>query len=87
MLGYLRMIREFVHVRLPIAQKGATRLFAALGSTDRHGTAPSAGACTPEDIAATIFHLLGFPPTHRLVTLRDATIFPDGRVLDGVLEA
>jgi hypothetical protein len=57
------------------------------GSTDRHGTAPSEGACTPEDIAATIFHLLGFPPTHRLATLRDATIFPDGRVLDGVLEA
>jgi len=57
------------------------------GATDRHGTAPSEGACTPADVAATVFHLLGFPPDHRLATVRDTTIFPDGRVLDGLIGA
>jgi len=57
------------------------------GATDRHGTAPSDGACTPADVAATVVQLLGFPPTHRLATLRDSTIFPDGRVLDGLIGA
>ena len=36
---------------------------------------------------ATVFQLLGFPPAHRLATLRDTTIFPDGRVLDGLTGA
>jgi hypothetical protein len=57
------------------------------GATDWRGTAPSEGACTPADIAATVFHLLGFPPAHRLATLRDSTIFPEGRVLTGLLKA
>jgi uncharacterized protein (DUF1501 family) len=57
------------------------------GATDRHGTAPSEGSCTPADVAATVFHLLGFPPAHRLAALRDTSIFPDGRVLDGTIQA
>ena len=51
------------------------------GTTDRHGAAPASDPCTPEDIAATIFDLLGFPPSHRLATLRDTSIFPAGQVL------
>jgi uncharacterized protein (DUF1501 family) len=51
------------------------------GATDRHGAAPASDPCTPEDIAATIFDRLGFLPSHRLATLRDTSIFPDGRVL------
>jgi hypothetical protein len=51
------------------------------GKTDRHGAAPASDPCTPEDIAATVFDRLGFPPTYRLATLRDTSIFPDGRVL------
>jgi hypothetical protein len=57
------------------------------GATDRHGTAPREAACTPADIAATIFHQLGFAPAHRLATLRNAPLFPDGRVLDGLIGA
>ncbi len=55
------------------------------GATDRLGTEPRLNPCTPQDVAATIFHRLGFEPTHRLATLRDASVFPEGRVLKPLL--
>jgi hypothetical protein len=57
------------------------------GATDRRGMAPRKGECTPADLAATIFHLLGFPPSHRLATLGDTTIFSDDHVVNGLIEA
>src|SRR5262249_61948905 len=33
------------------------------GSTDAQGMAPDKDPCTPDDVAATIFHQLGIPPT------------------------
>ena len=34
----------------------------AYGATDAHGMTPSIDACTPDDVAATIFHCLGIDP-------------------------
>jgi uncharacterized protein (DUF1501 family) len=57
------------------------------GATDRFGEVPTQAPCTPADMAATIFDRLGFPPAHRLETLRDTAIFPEGRVLRGLTGA
>jgi hypothetical protein len=55
-----------------------------IGCGEGHGTR---SACTPADLATTVFHLLGFPPNHRLATLRCSAIFPDGRILNGLSKA
>ncbi len=36
----------------------------AYGSTDDRGTAPTRDACSPDDLAATLFQRLGFGPRH-----------------------
>ncbi len=64
---------------------GGLRRGHVYGETDRNGTVPTKDPCTPEDVAATVFDRLGFPPAHRLPALRDTPIFPEGRVLEGLV--
>jgi hypothetical protein len=57
------------------------------GGTDAQGTAPVDAPCVPADIAATIFHCLGFEPHTELPTPagRSVQLFREGRVLQRVL--
>ncbi len=63
-------------------QGGATH-----GATDGRGLAPAVDPCSPDDLAATIFHRLGFNPRHEVATPsgRPIAIFRDGRVLDRLI--
>jgi hypothetical protein len=55
-----------------------------LGATDKRGMAPARDACSPDDLAATIFHRLGFAPLHETHSAigRPIPIFREGRYLD-----
>ncbi len=55
-----------------------------LGATDERGMAPCRDACSPDDLAATIFRRLGFGPRHevRSASGRPITIFREGRCLE-----
>jgi hypothetical protein len=57
------------------------------GSTDPRGGGPATEACSPADVAATIFHALGIEPTHEIRTPagRPMALFRDGKVLEGLL--
>ena len=57
------------------------------GATDARGTAPAVAPCSPDDLAATIFHRLGFGPRHEVTTAggRPIAIFREGRVLDSLI--
>ena len=57
------------------------------GSTDARGTAPTTDPCSPDDLAATIFHRLGFGPRHEVATAsgRPIAIFREGRVLESLI--
>jgi hypothetical protein len=57
------------------------------GSTDSQGMAPSNDPCTPDDVAATLFHTLGLDPHRELQTPtgRPVQLFREGRVLPRVL--
>lgn len=59
----------------------------AHGSTDAEGMAPSNDPCTPDDVAATIFHCLGFDPHTELTTTtgRPIQLFREGRVIEKLL--
>jgi hypothetical protein len=59
----------------------------AHGSTDAHGAAPDAEACSPDDVAATIFQALGVPPHQEVTTPsgRPVAIFREGKVLEPLL--
>jgi hypothetical protein len=54
-----------------------------LGATDGRGMAPSRDACSPDDLAATIFQRMGFGPGHEVLSAggRPVQIFRDGRCL------
>jgi len=54
------------------------------GKTDSQGVAPATDACTPDDIAATLFHALGIDPHHELMTRtgRPMQLFPEGKIID-----
>jgi hypothetical protein len=54
------------------------------GATDERGMAPSRDACSPDDLAATIFRRLGFGPHHevRSASGRPIAIFREGRCLE-----
>jgi hypothetical protein len=53
------------------------------GATDPHGTAPSRDACSPDDLAATVFHHLGIGPKHEIASGsgRPIAAFREGMVL------
>lgn len=59
----------------------------AHGSTDAQGMAPSNDPCTPDDVAATIFHCLGIDPHTELNTStgRPIQLFREGRVIEKLL--
>jgi hypothetical protein len=58
------------------------------GSTDSSGMAPATDACTPDDVASTIFSNLGIDPHHELTspTGRPIQLFREGRVLEHIVE-
>lgn len=58
-----------------------------LGGTDANGNAPIGEPCSPADVAATVFHLLGVGPTRELRTPggRPVTLFREGKVLEGLV--
>jgi hypothetical protein len=59
----------------------------AYGSTDDRGTAPTRDACTPDDLAATLFQRLGFGPRHEVHSTggRPIPIFREGRCLEALV--
>ena len=56
------------------------------GATDERGMAPCRDACSPDDLAATIFQRLGFGPRHevRSASGRPIAIFREGRCLEAL---
>jgi uncharacterized protein (DUF1501 family) len=56
----------------------------AHGSTDASGMAPATDPCTPDDVAATIFHQLGIDPHTELQTPtgRPMQLFREGKVIE-----
>ena len=59
----------------------------AHGTTDANGMAPATEACTPDDLAATLFHCLGINPRTELTTPtnRPIQLFREGRVVEKLL--
>jgi hypothetical protein len=59
----------------------------AHGTTDVQGMAPASEACTPDDVSATIFHLLGIDPHTELQTPtgRPIQLFREGKVIEKLL--
>jgi Protein of unknown function (DUF1501) len=57
------------------------------GTTDSQGMAPATDACTPDDIASTIFQCLGLDPHQELPTPigRPIQLFREGRVVSRLL--
>jgi hypothetical protein len=57
------------------------------GSTDPRGAAPAADACSPDDLAATIFQRLGISPHHEVPSAsgRPIAIFREGKCLAPLL--
>jgi hypothetical protein len=66
---------------------GAFRRGYAHGTTDREGMAPATLPCTPDDIAATIFHQLGIDPHRELTTPtgRPIQLFREGQVVRSLM--
>jgi hypothetical protein len=66
---------------------GGLRGGIAYGSTDALGEAPASDPCSPTDLAATLFHLLGIAPTQEVTTPsgRPLALFREGKVLDGLV--
>jgi uncharacterized protein (DUF1501 family) len=58
------------------------------GSTDAQGMVPATDPCTPDDVAATIFHQLGIDPHQELQTAigRPVQLFREGNVLSRLIE-
>jgi uncharacterized protein (DUF1501 family) len=59
----------------------------AHGTTDTNGMAPASEPVTPDDMSATIFHLLGIDPHLELMTTtgRPINIFREGKVVTKLL--
>ncbi len=57
------------------------------GTTDASGMAPANDPCLPDDVSATIFHLLGLNPHQDLMTPsgRPIALFREGKVLNALL--
>jgi uncharacterized protein (DUF1501 family) len=57
------------------------------GTTDVQGMAPASEACTPDDVASTVFHSLGIEPHTELQTPtgRPVQLFREGKVIEKLL--
>jgi hypothetical protein len=66
---------------------GGFRRGHAHGTTDVNGMAPATEPCTPDDVAASIFHNLGLDPHQELMTPtgRPIQLFREGRVVTKLL--
>jgi hypothetical protein len=66
---------------------GGFRRGYAHGTTDASGMAPTTDACTPDDVASTIFQCLGLDPHQELQTPtgRPIQLFREGRVISRLL--
>ncbi|MFN4260066.1 MAG: DUF1501 domain-containing protein [Gemmataceae bacterium] len=66
---------------------GGFRRGYAHGTTDANGMAPDLEPCTPDDVSATIFNLLGIDPHMELMTPsgRPIALFREGKVVDKLL--
>ncbi len=66
---------------------GGIRRGSVYGSTDEKCMDPATAASSPDDVAATIFHCLGFEPTYELTTPtnRPVQLFREGKVLHKIL--
>lgn len=64
---------------------GGVKGGAVIGATDRTGSLPATRPCTPEDVAASIYHALGLDPhlTH-FPRLPRPTPIADGAVIEGL---
>lgn len=61
----------------------------AYGATDDEGVEPTADRISPEDLSATIFQQLGFPPTQAMLTRtgRPVPIFKKGRPITALVSS
>jgi hypothetical protein len=59
----------------------------AYGTTDASGMAPATEACTPDDVASTIFNQLGIDPHQELQTPtgRPVQLFREGKVIEKLI--
>jgi uncharacterized protein (DUF1501 family) len=59
----------------------------AHGTTDAQGMAPATEPCSPDDVAATVFHCLGIDPHKELQTPtgRPVQLFREGKVIEKLL--
>jgi uncharacterized protein (DUF1501 family) len=59
----------------------------AHGTTDAQGMVPALEPCTPDDVCATMFHLLGLEPHQELTTQtgRPIALFREGKILAKLL--
>ncbi len=59
----------------------------AHGTTDAQGMAPATDPCTPDDLSATLFNLLGIDPHKELMTPtgRPIQLFREGKVVEKLL--
>lgn len=66
---------------------GGFRKGYAHGTTDAQGMAPATEACTPDDIASTVFNLLGIDPHTELQSTsgRPIQLFREGKVVEKLL--
>jgi len=66
---------------------GGLRCGYAHGTTDAQGMAPATEACTPDDIASSVFHLLGIDPHMELQSGsgRPITLFREGKIVEKIL--
>lgn len=66
---------------------GGFRMGYTHGTTDAQGMAPATDACTPDDLAATVFHCLGVDPHQELQTPtgRPVQLFREGKVVEKLL--
>jgi hypothetical protein len=57
------------------------------GATDPRGEDPTDGACTPDDLGATLLSLLGFPAAHPVHTTagRPVELFKHGTPIEGMI--
>jgi hypothetical protein len=57
------------------------------GATDERGFDPVSGACSPDDLAATILAQLGFPPQHKVYSTsgRPIAMFENGAVIEDLV--
>jgi hypothetical protein len=66
---------------------GGFKRGSVFGATEAQGMAPAADACTPDDLAATLFSLLGVDPHKELTTPtgRPVQLFREGNVVEKLL--